>query len=95
MEAMALRKNTQEKEQMKGTPMSTNVKAHPAYEMDAEEIKYWARRGPKTAAFLLVIPGAAIAAAGVGMLLGQMIPFTIIGLGLGMLLWGLIVALTK
>jgi len=65
------------------------------YQLDAEDIKYWSRRGPKTAAFLLVIPGSTILAAGLGLLFSQLVPYSIIGFGAGMLIWGLVVALTK
>jgi len=68
-----------------GSPASSPV--------DREELKYWAERGAKTAAFLLVIPGSTIAALGVGILVGQTVPVAVVGLGAGMLLWGLIVAL--
>lgn len=33
--------------------MTTNTETYPKYPMDQEELKYWARGGPKTAAFLL------------------------------------------
>jgi hypothetical protein len=66
-----------------------------SYPMDQEELKYWARRGPKTAAFLLIIPGGAIIGVGVGLLLGQILPYSVIGLGVGVFVWGLIVSLTK
>jgi len=71
------------------------AKGPPKYSLDAEELKYWARKGPKTAAFLLVIPGCTIIAVGTGMLLGQPVPISVIGFGAGLLAWGLIVALTK
>lgn len=58
------------------------------------EIEYWARRGAKSAAFLLVIPGPAVIGAGAGLLFGHLLPATLIGLGAGMLIWGMIVALT-
>jgi len=61
--------------------------------MTTEEQLYWAKRGPKTAAFLLVIPGTTILAFGIGMLLDHPIPFSIVGFGAGLLIWGLIVAL--
>ncbi len=64
------------------------------YSMDAKELQYWALRGAKTGAFLLVIPGSTIIAVGIGMLIGHMIPVSIIGFGAGLLVWGLIVALT-
>jgi hypothetical protein len=63
--------------------------------MDKAEIKYWARRGAKTGAFLLVIPGSAITGLGIGLLTNHIVPTTVIGLGAGLLLWGLIVVLTK
>lgn len=66
-----------------------------AYPMDAEELKYWARRGPKTAAFLLVIPGCVLMGAGVGLLYGHLAADTLIGLGGGLLVWGMIVALVN
>ena len=68
-----------------GSPASSPV--------EREELKYWAERRAKTAAFLLVIPGSTIAALGVGILVGQTVPVAVVGLGAGMLLWGLIVAL--
>ena len=59
-----------------------------------EQWEYWARRGSKTGAFLLIIPGSAIVGLGIGLLLNQVIPDTVIGAGAGLVLWGLIVALT-
>lgn len=56
--------------------------------------EYWARRGAKTAAFLLVIPGCAVVGYGIGLLTGQVVPASVIGFGAGLLVWGLIVALT-
>jgi hypothetical protein len=61
---------------------------------DPELVKYWMKQGPKTAAFLLVIPGPAVTGFGVGLLMGNPIPYSIMGLGLGLLAWGLVVALT-
>ena len=75
--------------------MATNHETHGQYKMDTEEMKYWAKRGPKTAAFLLVIPGSAIIGLGIGLHTSYTIPTTVIGFGAGLLLWGLIVALTK
>ena len=37
-------------------------------ENDPEVMKYWMRQDPRTAAFLLVIPGCAIIGCGVGLL---------------------------
>jgi hypothetical protein len=65
------------------------------YEPSKEDMQYWARRGAKTGAFLLVIPGATLIALGVGLLTNQLLPISIIGFGAGLLLWGCIVALTK
>jgi hypothetical protein len=65
------------------------------YPPDQEESRYWAHRGAKTAAFLLVIPGSTLLAFGAGMLMGQTFPLSVTGLGAGLLIWGLIVALTK
>jgi uncharacterized membrane protein YedE/YeeE len=75
--------------------MTANCESREQYGMDQAEMKYWARRGAKTGAFLLVIPGSAIIGLGIGLLTGHSIPSTVIGFGSGLLLWGLIVALTK
>ena len=64
-------------------------------EEDPEMMRYWMKHGPKTAAFLLVIPGCALIGFGVGMLYANPVPFSVIGLGAGLLVWGLVVALTK
>ncbi len=64
-------------------------------ENDPEMMKYWMRKGPKTAAFLLVIPGCAIIGYGTGLLLSNPIPYSVIGFGGGLLAWGFIVALTR
>lgn len=74
--------------------MKTNVETQ-KYALDESEMKYWARQGPKTAAFLLVIPGSTIIGLGVGLLTNQTIPSGVIGFGVGLLCWGLIVALTR
>jgi hypothetical protein len=75
--------------------MTTRAEEPMKYPLDQEELRYWARRGTKTAAFLLVIPGSTLIALGAGMLMGQMLPLSVVGLGAGLLIWGLIVALTK
>ena len=77
--------------------MNINIPAQPEkhHPVDPSVAEYWARRGAKTAAFLLVIPGAAVIGLGFGMLTGNMTPYTVIGSGAGFLLWGLIVALSK
>jgi hypothetical protein len=62
---------------------------------DPEMMRYWMRQGPKTAAFLLVIPGCATIGYGLGMLASKPLPYGVIGLGAGLLVWGLIVALSK
>jgi hypothetical protein len=60
----------------------------------APDWEYWARRGSKTGAFLLVIPGCAIIGARIGMLMKSVEPYTVIGFGAGLLVWGIIVAVT-
>ena len=63
--------------------------------MGQEAMKDWAQRGTTTAAFLLVIPGSTLIGLGIGMLTSHRMPNAVIGCCAGMLLWGLIVALTK
>jgi hypothetical protein len=75
--------------------MTANTETHAQSPMGQEDMKYGARRGPATAAFLLVIPGSTLIGLGIGMLTSHMMPNAVIGFGAGMLLWGLIVALTK
>jgi hypothetical protein len=65
---------------------------HP--EKDPEMMRHWIRNGPKTAAFLLVIPGCGIIGYGIGLLTSKPLPCSIIGVGAGLLVWGLIVSLT-
>lgn len=74
-----------------------NEKTVEAYrpENDAQMMRYWMQQEPRTAAFLLVIPGCAVIGAGVGMLLRNAAPYSVIGLGAGLLVWGLIVALGR
>lgn len=62
-------------------------------ELDPKMMRYWMRQGPKTAAFLLVIPGCAIIGYGTGLLANHSLPCSMIGFGAGLLLWGLIVSL--
>lgn len=62
---------------------------------DPEMMRYWMKHGPKTAAFLLVIPGCTAIGIGVGLLASNPIPYDVIGFGAGLLVWGVIVALTK
>jgi len=73
--------------------MNTNVE-EPKYIPDESDVKYWVRQRPRTAAFLLVIPGATLIGLGVGLLTNHLLPVAVVGFGLGLLLWGLIVALT-
>lgn len=47
------------------------------------------------AAFLLVIPGLTVAGFGLGLLAEQPLPWLLIGAGLGVALWGLIVAIAR
>lgn len=49
----------------------------------------------RTAAFLLVVPGFTLIGVGVGLLSTNLVPYSTIGFGAGLLVWGLIVALTK
>lgn len=63
-------------------------------EADPQLMRYWMRQGPKTAAFLLVIAGCAMVGYGAGLLASKPLPFGIIGVGTGLLVWGLIVSLT-
>jgi hypothetical protein len=74
--------------------MNANVAEKYHIENDPEIQKYWIKQGPKTAAFLLVIPGCTVMGYGLGMLLGSLIPYSVIGFGAGLLAWGLVVALT-
>lgn len=62
----------------------TNVQAH---SNGAEEA--W------IGAFLLIIPGVAIIGAGVGLLLDKLVPCSVVGLGGGMVLWGIIASFRK
>jgi hypothetical protein len=75
--------------------MSEKITKEYNVENDPEMAKYWMRKGPKTAAFLLVIPGSTIIGYGVGLLLLNPFPCGVIGFGAGLLAWGFIVALTK
>jgi len=62
---------------------------------DPEMMRYWVKEGPKTAAFLLVIPGCTVMGYGAGMALQNPIPYAIVGFGAGLLVWGLVVVLRK
>jgi hypothetical protein len=64
-------------------------------DLDPKMMQYWMRQGPRTAAFLLVIPGCGIMGYGIGLLSSRPIPDSLIGFGAGLLTWGLIVALGK
>ncbi len=64
-------------------------------EMDSKLMQHWMRQGTKTAAFLLVIPGCTVIGYGIGLLTKHSLPFSVIGLGAGLLTWGLIVALSS
>jgi hypothetical protein len=75
--------------------MTANAETHTQSPMGQEDMRNWAQRGTTTAAFLLVIPGSILIGLGIGMLTSHMMPNAVIGFGAGMLLWGLIVALTK
>lgn len=75
--------------------MNANVADKYHIENDPEMVKYWVKQGPKTAAFLLVIPGCTAMGYGAGMLSASVIPYSVIGFGAGLLVWGLVVALTN
>lgn len=47
------------------------------------------------AAFLLVIPGFALIGAGAGLMMDDPGPATLAGLGAGLVVWGLVVALRR
>lgn len=64
-------------------------------ELDPKMMRYWMRQGPKTAAFLLVIPGCTIIGYGIGLLTGHPLPYGVVGFGAGLLSWGLIVSFTR
>lgn len=74
-----------------------NGKTAEAYhpEADPQMMRYWMRQGPKTAAFLLVIPGCLLIGCGTGLLLHNPVPYGVIGFGAGLLVWGLVVSLTN
>jgi hypothetical protein len=74
--------------------MNANVAEKYQMEKDPEMQKYWIKQGPKTAAFLLVIPGCTLMGYGVGRMLAEPVACGVIGLGAGLLVWGLVVALT-
>jgi hypothetical protein len=63
--------------------------------LDPQMMRYWMRQGPKTAAFLLVIPGCAIIGYGIGLLAKTPLPYSVIGFGAGLLVWGLIVSFSR
>jgi hypothetical protein len=64
-------------------------------ELDPKMARYWMRQGPNTAAFLLVIPGCAIIGYGAGLLANRSLPYSVIGLGAGLLVWGLIISFCR
>ncbi len=74
-----------------------NEKTPEAYqpELDPKMMRYWMRQGPKAAAFLLVIPGCTIIGYGIGLLTTHSLPYSAIGLGAGLLIWGLIVSFSR
>jgi hypothetical protein len=74
--------------------MNATVSEKSRIENDPDLQRYWAKRGPKTAAFLLVIPGSTVLGYGAGLLLSSLVPYALIGFGAGLLIWGLVVALT-
>jgi hypothetical protein len=65
------------------------------YGQSEKEIQYWMQEGPKSGAFLLIIPGSIVFGGAWGWLLGNPAPYSAMGLGAGMVLWGLIVVFRK
>ena len=65
---------------------TTSHTYHP--EKDPEMMRHWIRNDLKTAAFLLVIPGCGIIGYGIGLLASKPLPYSIIGVGAGLLVWG-------
>ncbi len=59
------------------------------------DLDYWAKEGPRTACFLLIIPGITLMGVGIGMVLDRLLPYSLIGLGLSCTVWGLIVVFRK
>lgn len=57
--------------------------------LDPLEKLYWQRQDAKGAAFLLVIPGCAAIGSGIALLVSHWVPSSLIGFGVGLLLWGL------
>ncbi|MFL5813993.1 MAG: hypothetical protein ACJ763_10490 [Bdellovibrionia bacterium] len=55
------------------------------------EMEYWMKEGPRTGAFLLVIPGATCMGIGAGLLNGNVPSYGLIGFGAGLVIWGLAV----
>ncbi|HEV7966671.1 MAG TPA: hypothetical protein VGP19_03815 [Candidatus Acidoferrales bacterium] len=74
-----------------------NEKTLEAYrpELDPKMMRYWMRQGPKAAAFLLIIPGRAILGHGAGLLARHSLPYSVIGFGAGLLIWGWIVSFSR
>ena len=64
-------------------------------EHDPQMMRYWMTGGPKAAAFLFIIPGCAIAGYGIGLLASKTLPYSVIGFGAGLLIWGLVVSFTN
>jgi hypothetical protein len=64
-------------------------------ELDPKMMMYWMRQGPKTAAFLLVIPGCTAIGYGAGLLSTHSLPYSVMGFGAGLLIWGLIVSFSN
>ena len=77
--------------EFKMKPIETN---NPNPKMTKDEI-YWMSEGSRTASFLLVIPGTTIFGAGFGLVIGNLIAGSLMGFGMGCLIWGLVVALRK
>ena len=72
-------------------------KTHEAYhpEMDPRTTREWMRPRPNAGAFLLVIPGCTAIGYGAGPLVNHSLPYCVIGFGAALLIWGLIVSLSR
>jgi hypothetical protein len=64
-------------------------------DFDPVEHEFWQKRGPLMRALLLVIPAIAILFAAIAQAYGEGIPAFILGIGVGFVVWGAVVAHAK
>jgi hypothetical protein len=64
-------------------------------ESDPKMMRYWMRQRPKAAAFLHVIPSCTAIGYGAGLLTSHSLPYSVIGFGAGLLIWGLGVSFSR